>query len=278
MACQNKGYYAQIDSPEDAKRKVLEYALVMARPMVLYQADHPVHWSPVFVGGYSSLLGRDNEGKRKLVTTVSTPVFDRRNHSVRVANLLGVVGTDVPIEEIQKVIPRHKLGANGYSFIVDNNGRLLYHPDLRPLSDNGHYMTMLKPKYHSIDLTETEVPEIELHSNGISGNAHDRMDENTQALFDVSWASLMPLAFNQRNVIAFDCSQMRQEMVSQKEGEMELTVLTHLDDMKRVALRTQKYVESFFIRDYFKNLFLKFKLKLFLKIQFTASKTSTKKI
>lgn len=35
---------------------------------------------------------------------------------------------------------------------------------------------------------------------------------------------------------------MRQEMVSQKEGEMELTVLTHMDDMKRVALRTQKYV------------------------------------
>jgi hypothetical protein len=33
---------------------------------------------------------------------------------------------------------------------------------------------------------------------------------------------------------------MRQEMVSQKEGEMELQVLTHSDDMKRVALRTQK--------------------------------------
>lgn len=185
MACQNKGYYAQINSPEDAKQKILEYGLVMARPMVLYQADHPVHWSPVFVGGYSSLLGRDNEGKRKLVTTVSTPVFDRRNHSVRVANLLGVVGTDVPIEEIQKVIPRHKLGANGYSFIVDNNGRLLYHPDLRPLTDNGQYMSMLKPKYHSIDLTETEVPEIELLNVNNPGNSHDRMDENTQALFDV---------------------------------------------------------------------------------------------
>lgn len=184
MACQNKGFFAQINSPEDAKQKVLEYALVMARPMVLYQAEHPVHWSPVFVGGYSSLLGRDNEGKRKLVTTVSTPVFDRRNHSVRVANLLGVVGTDVPIEEIQKVIPRHKLGANGYSFIVDNNGRLLYHPDLRPFSDNSQYMTMLKPKYHSIDLTETEVPEIELMANG--GNSHDRIDENKQALYDVS--------------------------------------------------------------------------------------------
>lgn len=34
--------------------------------------------------------------------------------------------------------------------------------------------------------------------------------------------------------------QMRQEMISQKEGEMEITVLTHMDDMKRVSLRTLK--------------------------------------
>lgn len=29
-------------------------------------------------------------------------------------------------------------------------------------------------------------------------------------------------------------------MVLQKEGEMEFTVLTHLDDMKRVSMRTQR--------------------------------------
>lgn len=99
----------QINTPEDARRRVIEYALVMARPMVLYQADHPVHWSPVFLGGKSANMGHVNHDKRRLVTTVSTPVFDRRNHSTRVANLLGIAATDVPIEEIVKMIPQHKV-------------------------------------------------------------------------------------------------------------------------------------------------------------------------
>lgn len=88
------------------------------------------------MGGRSGNLGELNEKKRRLVTTVSTPVFDRRNHSVRVANLMGVVGTDVPIEEIIKLVPQHRLGANGYSFLLDNNGRILYHPDLRIAVNN----------------------------------------------------------------------------------------------------------------------------------------------
>lgn len=109
IACSNKGFYAQINSPEDAKQRVVDYALVMARPMVLYQADHPIHWSPVFVGGLSGNIGYANENQRRLVTTVSTPVFDRRNHSDRAANLLGVVGADVSIEEIVKMIPQYKV-------------------------------------------------------------------------------------------------------------------------------------------------------------------------
>lgn len=105
------GFYAQVNSPEDAKQRVVDYALVMARPMVLYQADHPIHWSPVFVGGPSGNLGDANEHQRRLVTTVSTPVFDRRNHSVRAANLLGVAGADVSIEEIIKMVPQYKVSA-----------------------------------------------------------------------------------------------------------------------------------------------------------------------
>lgn len=80
--------------------------------MILYQADHPIHWSPVFLGGSSANFGHLNEKQRRLVTTVSTPVFDRRNHSVREANLLGVVGSDVSIEEIVKMIPQHKVSSS----------------------------------------------------------------------------------------------------------------------------------------------------------------------
>lgn len=106
------GYYVQVNTEEEARQRVIEYALVMARPMVLYQADHPIHWSPVFVGGKSNNMGVENESRRRLVTTVSTPVYDRRNHSIRVANLLGVVGTDVPIEDIKKMVPQYKVLVN----------------------------------------------------------------------------------------------------------------------------------------------------------------------
>lgn len=36
---------------EDIRSKVFEYVKVLARPMVLYQHEHPIHWSPVYVGG-----------------------------------------------------------------------------------------------------------------------------------------------------------------------------------------------------------------------------------
>lgn len=237
MACSNKGFFVQINDYEEARRKVIDYALVMARPMIMYQADHPVHWSPVFVAGKSGGLGRDSEYQRRLVTTVSTPVFDRRNHSVRVANLLGVVGTDVPIEEIRKVIPQHKLGPNGYSFIVDNNGRVLYHPDLRPLSDGNQYIDQLKPKYASVDITELELPETEI------GNDHEIVEMNKNLLNEVR-VTIIP--FRRKEFISLRrnkhfIQQMRGDMIRPKEGETEFTVLNHYDESKRVSTRTHRY-------------------------------------
>ncbi|KAL3289880.1 hypothetical protein HHI36_023270 [Cryptolaemus montrouzieri] len=205
MACSNKGYYTRIKTVEEIRRKVLHYTEVMARPMVMYQNDHPIQWTSAYVGGKPDTFDRTKQGQ--LMTTVTTPVFDRRNHSVRVANVLGVVGTDVSIDQIKKLIPAYKLGVNGYSFLVNNNGHVLYHPDLRPMVNNELYQDTLKPQYISVDLTEVELVENE---NGPR--------ENHSVLLD-----------------------LRHDLIEQKEGETEIGVKVHYDNMRRVATRRYKY-------------------------------------
>jgi len=45
------GYYVRVSSTSEVKEKVLNYVSVMARPMVMYQNDHPIQWTPVYAGG-----------------------------------------------------------------------------------------------------------------------------------------------------------------------------------------------------------------------------------
>ncbi|XP_048526284.1 voltage-dependent calcium channel subunit alpha-2/delta-3 isoform X1 [Dendroctonus ponderosae] len=205
MACENKGYYTKIENYDEIKNRVFHYIEVMARPMVMYQNNHPIHWTSAYVGGRADSFSDDKVGQ--LMTTVTAPVFDRRNHTVRLANLLGVVGTDVSIDEIRKLVPPYKLGANGYSFIVNNNGHILYHPNLKPPRVSEKYEQTLEPQYLSVDLSEVELVENE---NGPR--------ENHSALLD-----------------------LRQDMINQKEGETELTLKVHYDDMRRVTTRRYKY-------------------------------------
>nr|CAD7570715.1 unnamed protein product [Timema californicum] len=209
MACDNKGYYVRVSSEGEAREKVLNYVSVMARPMVMYQNDHPIQWTPVYTGGKASNIQSESDTDGQLMTSVSTPIFDRRNYTRRVANLLGVVGTDVPIQQIKKLVPPYKLGVNGYSFIITNNGHVLYHPDLRPLIKNwnGQFQETLKPEYNSVDLTEVEL---------VDTDGGPR--ENNTLLLD-----------------------MRHDMIDQKEGETEISLKIHYDDMKRVTTRRYKY-------------------------------------
>lgn len=48
------GFYVRIRNEDEVREKVLHYIEVMARPMVMYQNDHPLHWTPVYVGGQVS--------------------------------------------------------------------------------------------------------------------------------------------------------------------------------------------------------------------------------
>ncbi|GJQ67510.1 hypothetical protein Trydic_g5143 [Trypoxylus dichotomus] len=207
IACENKGYYARVAKINEIDEKVLHYTKVLSRPMVMYQNDHPIHWTPVFLGRKVNADSFSEDDIGQLMTSVTTPVFDRRNHSIRAANILGVVGTDVSIEEIKKLIPPYKLGVNGYSYIVNNNGHVLYHPNLRPIYNNREYEETLKATYISTDLSELELIENE------SGPR-----ENHSALLD-----------------------LRHDMIDQKEGETELNVKIQYDNMKRVTTRRHKY-------------------------------------
>ncbi|XP_072764587.1 ca[2+] channel Muscle-specific alpha2/delta subunit isoform X2 [Anoplolepis gracilipes] len=104
-----------------------------------------------------SILNTTNWQEYRLLTSVGTPVFDyrsSRDNETRVTEdrLLGVAGTDVPIDDIRKLTLPYKLGVNGYVFIVSNNGYVILHPDLRPV-----YKGHLKLNYNSIDLTEVEI-------------------------------------------------------------------------------------------------------------------------
>lgn len=65
---------------------------------------------------------------------VGVPAFNRQyknsNGSTQ-ARILGVAGTDIPLEDLDKLSLPYKLGVNGYAFILSNNGYVIAHPNLQ---------------------------------------------------------------------------------------------------------------------------------------------------
>ncbi|XP_045110032.1 voltage-dependent calcium channel subunit alpha-2/delta-3-like isoform X17 [Portunus trituberculatus] len=258
MACANKGYFVQVTTLAEVREQVLRYIPVMARPMVMYQEDHHHIWTgvyadiatPVDVLAEIKIASRPEKafpGRRgapglkegyRLMTSVAVPVFDRKktsnitervlvNESVwvlrkretKTANLLGVAGTDVPIREIEKLVPPYKLGVNGYSFMVNSNGYVIYHPDLRPVhrESNAEFQDILKPNYNSVDFAEVELTDYE----------NEARANDSELLEMAGWRDYY--------------SKLRKELVEQNPAERMMNVKIHLDDMKRVVQRTQKY-------------------------------------
>uniref|UniRef100_A0A8B9E4G3 Calcium voltage-gated channel auxiliary subunit alpha2delta 3 n=1 Tax=Anser cygnoides TaxID=8845 RepID=A0A8B9E4G3_ANSCY len=130
MACANKGFFTQISTLADVQENVMEYLHVLSRPKVIDQ-EHDVVWTEAYVDSTVSLHKKRSKGI-----------------------LLGVVGTDVPVKELLKTIPKYKLGIHGYAFAITNNGYILTHPELRPLYEEGKKRR--KPNYSSVDLSEVE--------------------------------------------------------------------------------------------------------------------------
>ncbi|XP_066553639.1 voltage-dependent calcium channel subunit alpha-2/delta-2a [Amia ocellicauda] len=124
MACANKGYYFEIPSIGAIRINTQEYLDVLGRPMVLAgNKAKQVQWTNV----YQDALGLG------LVVTGTMPVFNLTVEGKSQNQLiLGVMGVDIPLNDIKKLAPRYNLGANGYIFAIDPNGYVLLHPNLQP--------------------------------------------------------------------------------------------------------------------------------------------------
>uniref|UniRef100_A0A669BDM2 Calcium voltage-gated channel auxiliary subunit alpha2delta 3 n=1 Tax=Oreochromis niloticus TaxID=8128 RepID=A0A669BDM2_ORENI len=97
MACANKGYFSQISTLADVQENVMRYLHVMSRPKVI-DHEHDTVWTEAYVDS-------------------------AKNQGI----LLGVVGTDIPLQELMKLIPKHMEGQK-----------------------------RRKPNYSSVDLSEVE--------------------------------------------------------------------------------------------------------------------------
>ncbi|KAM8713318.1 hypothetical protein ACLKA7_013609 [Drosophila subpalustris] len=139
----------------------------------------------------------------QFMTTVSMPIYDRRENATKIANILGVAGTDVPINEIKKLLSPFMLGVNGYAFIVTNNGYVLFHPDFRPIFQG----YILKPAYNSVDMIEVEL-----------------LDDDRVA------RDFNPVLMT-----------IRDSIINQSTGSKWMLVKNHFDEMKRVARVKRQY-------------------------------------
>ncbi|XP_016140717.1 voltage-dependent calcium channel subunit alpha-2/delta-3-like, partial [Sinocyclocheilus grahami] len=109
MACANKGYFTQISTLADVQENVMEYLHVLSRPKVI-DREHDMVWTEAYVDNTRPQAQKLEDAQGPvLMTTVAMPVFSTKNETRNKGILLGVVGTDVPVSEILKAIPKYKL-------------------------------------------------------------------------------------------------------------------------------------------------------------------------
>ncbi|XP_037958547.1 voltage-dependent calcium channel subunit alpha-2/delta-3 [Teleopsis dalmanni] len=205
MACLNRGYYSHVQTLDEVHEEVLKYVDVIATPLVLQDEEHPPTWTHAFTD--KTYKAEANSTETRLMIAVGVPAFNRTYRSIngtKRARLLGVAGTDVPVEDINKLTLPYKLGVNGYSFVVSNNGYMLLHPDLRPIGPSGR----MNPNYNSIDFTEVE----HLYEDNVPREPGDSILE------------------------------LRSAMVRYQTGEFkDISVKFHYDKMRRVSEEKQDY-------------------------------------
>ncbi|XP_064472962.1 voltage-dependent calcium channel subunit alpha-2/delta-1-like isoform X2 [Ornithodoros turicata] len=119
LACNNRGYFSAITSFGSSRYKVQEYIKVLSRPMVL-SGEKQFAWTNFY----------KDSGGLGLLTTATLPVYNKTRGS-KDQSIVGVMGIDVSLQELKDHEPTYKIGPSGYSFMINRNGYVMYHPDMK---------------------------------------------------------------------------------------------------------------------------------------------------
>ncbi|KAK0398080.1 hypothetical protein QR680_002419 [Steinernema hermaphroditum] len=229
MACNNRGFMVHVSSMTDVQEKVQHYIKVISRPLGRYASrisqDQPL-WSGVYKERLylprvetdisaeeikaadlnSTLSGGGPPAKKKtkvtqldakselFVTTVSYPVV--------VDNaFMGVSAVSIPIRELIQLTQVRNIGSRSYFFMLDKNGHVMFHPQLKPIDRN---TKQVKPNYNNMDFLELEVPQ----NQKVARKAVINCDNTETFSMDILYANLeMTRVYPQTNDYYSECIQ-----------------------------------------------------------------------
>ncbi|CCD66131.1 Voltage-dependent calcium channel unc-36 [Caenorhabditis elegans] len=196
MACNNRGYMVHVANMADVDEKIHHYIRRMSRVVGRhYKESGQLSWwtgvyrerlylprpeifaEPVPITNQSFAVMNKMASRRKIrlqksearsrmfVTTVSYPVIVNET-------FMGVAAVNIPLTEVAQKSHPANIGSKSYFFMLDQNGFVMTHPQLRPIDPFTKYH---KQNYNNMDLLELEVGQ----------NQNVRSSQKSQAVSDL---------------------------------------------------------------------------------------------
>ncbi|PAA67986.1 hypothetical protein BOX15_Mlig011769g1 [Macrostomum lignano] len=164
LACSNRGTFTDVPAMGAVTSDVQEGYLTTLRNVgALHEAQLPIesrsgasmvlhsHFDP---NGHKTFSFFSENQIRDLgfgvLTSLTMPFYNISGNN----SFLGLVGTDIAIKDWVAMVPRQRLGPNGYAFALNANGYVVFHPELR--TKNGWHQ-----QPGGLDLLEVELDEPE---------------------------------------------------------------------------------------------------------------------
>ncbi|KAK0395784.1 hypothetical protein QR680_001427 [Steinernema hermaphroditum] len=121
ISCNTGATYSIVDSIADVKHQSRSYLTALSEVLALSYKDkdsaqeRPITWSPPYM---------DTQGIGPVIT-LSMPILNMMVNGTN--GFIGAAGVDILFTELAELLPNNE---QIYSFIIDNNGIVMYHPKL----------------------------------------------------------------------------------------------------------------------------------------------------